>query len=63
MAVNTTNVSWNDFTSLGFKHPAKWFVKNAMGDYVYIHCRKRDTAQEQIDEMYGKGRYTVRAAQ
>jgi len=44
-----------------FKHPAKYYFVNAMGQYVYIHTREIKVAVEYIKENYD-GRYVVRTA-
>lgn len=42
-----------------FKHPAKYYFVNAMGQYVYMHTREMKVAVEYIKENYD-GRYVVR---
>ena len=39
---------------------SKYFVINALGDYVFIRTRDRAKAQAWVDEEYGKGKYRVR---
>lgn len=57
-----TEVSYEEFSRWDFVPPATFFIKNAMGVYVFIHTAKRATAQAWVDEHYGKGRYTVNAS-
>lgn len=54
-----TLVSYAEFAAWEFIPPATSFIKDAMGDYVFVHTASRATAQEWIDNEYGKGRYTV----
>lgn len=54
-----TLVSYEEFAKWEFIPPATFFIKDAMGDYVFVHTAKRAVAQEWIDNEYGKGRYTV----
>lgn len=54
-----TLVSYAEFAAWEFIPPATFFIKDAMGDYVFVHTAKRAVAQEWIDNEYGKGRYTV----
>src|SRR5437870_4789764 len=54
-----TLVSYTEFAKWEFIPPATFFIKDAMGDYVFIHTAKRATAQEWVDTEYGKGRYSV----
>jgi hypothetical protein len=57
-----TTVSFKEFAHYEFIPPATFFIQNALGEYVFIHTAKRATAQEWVDENYGKGRYTVKAS-
>ena len=45
-----------------FKHIAKWYIIDAMGDTVYFRKRERKDAQAICDEMYGKGKYTIKTS-
>lgn len=54
-------VSEEDRFSDDFKPPAKFFIVDATGQGVYLHTRDRGKAQVVIDEMYGPGKYRVRA--
>jgi len=54
-----TVVSYADFAKWEFIPPATFFIKDAMGDYIFVHTAKRAVAQEWVDSEYGKGRYTV----
>lgn len=54
-----TLVSYAEFEKWEFIPPATFFIKNASGDYVFIHTAQRAKAQEWIDNEYGKGRYSV----
>lgn len=56
--VNQSEVFGNDY----FEDPSKFFVQNAMGELVFFHTFDRSTAQAAADEMYGKGKYTVRTS-
>lgn len=57
-----TVVNYEEFSRWDFIPPATFFIKNAMGDYVFIHTAKRSVAQEWVDNEYGKGRYSVNAS-
>lgn len=58
----TTTVTFAQFADIEFIPPATFFIQNAFGEYVFIHTSKREVAQVWVDENYGKGRYTVKAA-
>ncbi len=40
--------------------PSNLYIINAMGDRVFFKTKDRAAAQQAADELYGKGRYTVR---
>lgn len=40
--------------------PSKFSIQLATGDLLFIHCRNRADAQKYVDEIYGKGFYTVK---
>lgn len=57
-----TVINYEEFSKWDFIPPATFYIKNAMGDYVFIHTAKRSVAQEWVDNEYGKGRYSVNAS-
>lgn len=57
-----TEVKYEAYSAWDFEPPATFFIKNALGIYVFIHTAKRATAQAWVDEVYGSGRYTVNAS-
>ncbi len=60
--IETFTVSHWESTSLTFIPPArcKYYIKDALGDFIYVKTSKRNLAQERIDELYGEGKYKVR---
>lgn len=44
------------------KFPAKYYVVNSLGQYVFYHVKSRAEAQALSDETFGKGFYTIRQA-
>lgn len=61
-ATKITIVSFEQFSNYEFIPPATFFIQNALGEYIFIHTASRATAQEWVNEEYGKGRYTVKAS-
>lgn len=59
--VKVDYVSEEERFSDDFKPPASFFIVDALGQGVYIHTRSRAKAQEVVDELYGVGKYRVRA--
>ena len=60
--VKITVVMFEQFSAYDFVPPATFFIRNALGEYIFIHTRERAKAQAWVDENYGKGRYTVNAS-
>lgn len=62
MTIKTTTISFEEFSGLYFKPPATFYIKNALGEYVYIHTRDRNVAQATVDDLYGENKYKVTTA-
>lgn len=54
-------VKYEDYESEDFIPPSSWCIRVATGDYVYFRCRSRAKAQARANELYGEGKYTIRA--
>lgn len=57
--LKTVPVSFTEFTDPDFIPYGSYYIRNAMGEYLFIKTSDRKAAQEHVDEYYGKGRYTV----
>ena len=53
--------NYSDEDGFSFKHPAKYYFVNAMGQYIYVHTRDMKVVTEYIKEHYD-GKYAVRTA-
>lgn len=60
--VKVTQVSFDEFTDIDFIPPSSFYCTDALQNYTFIHCQKRDKAQQIVDEIYGKGKYLIKAA-
>lgn len=60
--VKTTIVNQSEVFGGDFEDPTKFFIQNAMGDFIFFHTLDREKAQAAADEMYGKGKYKVRTS-
>lgn len=60
--LKVTIVSYEEFTSIEFTPPSTFYVMSATQDYYFFHTSKRDVAQAEADELFGKGKYSVKAA-
>lgn len=60
--LKVTVISYEEFTSIEFTPPSTFYVMSATQDYYFFHTSKRDVAQAEADELFGKGRYTVKAS-
>lgn len=56
------NVSFEEFTDYEFIPPGSFYIRNAMGDYVFVKTADRLAAQNYINDVYGKGKYSVVSA-
>lgn len=54
--------TFEQFTDIEFQVPCKFFYMDSMQNYIFIRTRSRAKAQAYIDEIHGKGKYTVKAA-
>jgi len=59
--LRTTIVEFDQYADIDFDHPSSYYVRTALY-YLYLHTRSREEAQNFVDNEYGKGKYTVRAA-
>ena len=57
--IETVSVDYSEFNSPDFKNPSKFFIMNALGEYVFYKTSKRQVAQEAVDNEYGVGKYRV----
>lgn len=58
--IKVTILSYEEFSDM--ERPAsKWYIKDALGQYVFVHVRTRDEAQKYFNEEYGN-MYTVRCS-
>lgn len=60
--IKVTQFSYSEFTDIDFQAPSAFYVMDASQNYTFIHTRDRKVAQEVVDEIYGVGRYKIRAA-
>lgn len=58
--IRTTEVSYDDYASPEFKNPARYYIKSVF-NYVFIHVKTRELAQQWVDENYGRNFYLVRS--
>ena len=56
---NFIRIKYDEATSLDFKPPCSYYIRDAMDDFVFIKTRNRKVAQELINAEYGRGKYTV----
>jgi len=48
------------FNDEDYRDASKWYIVGATGDRYYFHCAERNKAQEECDNQFGKGKYTIR---
>lgn len=42
-----------------FIPPTRYYIRDALGNYVFFRTRSRATARDLCDKWYGVGKYTV----
>lgn len=60
--VKTENITFEQFSAWDFMPPGTFYIRNALGDYLFLKTSDRKAAQDHVNAEYGKGRYTVVAA-
>lgn len=61
-SVKTEDITFEQFSAWDFIPPGTFYIRNALGDYLFLKTSNRKAAQDHVNEVYGKGRYTVVAA-
>ena len=59
--IKTTVVEFDQFADIDFVPPANYYVRTALY-YLYLHTQDRAKAQAEVDEIFGKGKYLVKAS-
>lgn len=60
--IKIITVTYQEYTDIDFTDPATYFIVDALQNYIYFCTRDRVKAQEKCNEMYGVGKYTVKAS-
>lgn len=58
--IKTTIVTPSEYMEEDYKHPTKYYIVDCLGNRNYFHCRDRLKVQQEVDRIYGKGKYSVR---
>lgn len=58
--IRTTEITYDEFASPEFKNPSRYYIKSVF-NYVFIHVKTRELAQQYVDNEYGKSFYIVRS--
>ncbi len=58
--IRTTEITYDEFSGPEFKSPCRFYIKSVF-NYVFIHVKTRELAQQWVDENYSKGFYLVRS--
>lgn len=53
------SVDFETFSDPDFIPPGSFYIRNAIGDYIFLKTSNRQIAQKYIDDAYGKGKYTA----
>lgn len=55
----TETVKFEVFSGHEFIPPGSYYIRTASGDYLFMKTSDRMLAQNHVNTMYGKGKYTV----
>lgn len=55
----TVSISFNEFSEWDFIPPGSYYIRNALGDFLFLKTSDRNLAQKHVDFVYGKGKYRV----
>ena len=56
-------MDWDDESQeYVFTPKSKYYIIDALGNYNFYHCRDRLKAQQEVDNTFGKGKYSIRVA-
>lgn len=55
-------VSYDQFVDIDFIEPGSFFVMSATQDYYFFKTSDRSKAQAKCDDLFGKGKYTVKTS-
>ena len=58
--IESVTVSALEFESDEFRAPSKFYIRDAMDNFVFIKSRNRGDAQGWVDDNYGSGKYKIR---
>lgn len=61
-SIKTEIVKFDDFSQWDFIPPGSFYIRTALGNYLFLKTSSRAAAQEFVNTEYGKGKYTVVAA-
>lgn len=60
--IKVSIISYQQYTEYDYIDVANYFIVSAMQEYVYFHTNERSKAQLKCNEMFGEGKYTVKAS-
>ncbi len=52
-------ISEEEHDSDDFIPPTRYYIRDALGNYVFFRTRSRATAQSLSDEWFGNGKYRI----
>lgn len=60
--IKTVEISYDEFSAWDFIPMGSFYIRTAMGNYLFLKTSDRAAAQACINEQFGKGKYSVVAA-
>ena len=60
--IEVVTVTYQQYTDYEFIEPGSFFMMDSMQNYHFFKTSFREKAQAKCDEMFGKGKYTVKTS-
>lgn len=60
--IKVSIITYEQYTDYEYIDVANYFIVSALQEYVYFHTNDRAAAQAKCNEMFGIGKYSVKAS-
>lgn len=60
--IKVSTITYEQYVDYEYVDVANYFIVSALQEYVYFHTNDRNLAQQKCNEMFGVGKYSVKAS-
>lgn len=60
--IKVSVITYEQYIDYEYVDVANYFIVSALQEYVYFHTNDRTLAQQKCNEMFGVGKYSVKAS-